>query len=131
MTIKELSQYYMLNREIRDLEEKIRMLEARATSATQDISGMPYSGERSDKTAIGGIISDTRDLLLTRKIQADFEYNRLERYISSVSDSRIRLILTHRFVDLWSWTKIAMSIGGGNTESSVKKAVYRFLEKNP
>lgn len=131
MTIKELSQYYMLNREIRDLEEKIRMLEARATSITQDISGMPYSGGRSDKTAIGGIISDTRDLLLTRKIQADFEYNRLERYISSVSDSRIRLILTHRFVDLWSWTKIAMSIGGGNTESSVKKAVYRFLEKNP
>lgn len=131
MTIKELSQYYMLNREIRDLEKKIRILEARATSATQDISGMPYSGERSDKTAIGGIISDTRDLLLTRKIQADFEYNRLERYISSVSDSRIRLILTHRFVDLWSWTKIAMSIGGGNTESSVKKAVYRFLEKNP
>ena len=55
--------------------------------------------------------------------------NQVEEFISSVDDSMMRRIINLRFIEKMSWGKIANKIGGGNTEDSIKKAFYRFMEK--
>ncbi len=42
----------------------------------------------------------------------------VEQYINSVEDSRMRSILTYRYIDGLSWQQVANKIGGGNTEDS-------------
>lgn len=55
--------------------------------------------------------------------------NQVEEFIAGVDDSRIRRIITLRFIDNLSWNKVADRIGGNNTEDSVRKAFTRFMEK--
>ena len=55
--------------------------------------------------------------------------NQVEEFISSVDDSMMRRIINLRFIEKMPWGKIANKIGGGNTEDSIKKAFYRFMEK--
>jgi hypothetical protein len=55
--------------------------------------------------------------------------NEVEEFISSVEDSHMRRIINLRFIENLSWLQVANRIGG-NTESSVKMAFQRFMEKN-
>lgn len=53
----------------------------------------------------------------------------LQRFVSTVPDSRIRLILQYRFVDGLEWYDVARRMGDDNaTTDSVKMAVRRFLK---
>ncbi|MCI8387041.1 MAG: hypothetical protein HFE63_01065 [Clostridiales bacterium] len=52
------------------------------------------------------------------------------RTINSVDDSFMRQVLTYRFVDGLTWYQVAMSVGGGNSADSIRKACVRFLAKN-
>lgn len=51
-------------------------------------------------------------------------------FIESINDSHMRLIITYRFIENYSWCQVADAIGGGNTEDSVRKAFNRFIEKS-
>lgn len=55
--------------------------------------------------------------------------NEVEQFIANVDDSRMRRIINLRFLENKTWIQIAHIIGG-NTESSVKMAFQRFIEKN-
>lgn len=55
--------------------------------------------------------------------------NDVEEYIESIEDSRMRRIIRMRFIDKLTWNQVAHRVGGGNTEDSVKKAFYRFIDK--
>ena len=51
-------------------------------------------------------------------------------YISNIDDSLVRLALRLKCCDGLEWAQIAQRIGGGNTKDSIKKQVYRYLEKH-
>lgn len=53
--------------------------------------------------------------------------NDVMNFIESVEDSHMRLIITYRIIESYSWNQVADAMGGGNTEDSVKKAFYRFM----
>lgn len=55
--------------------------------------------------------------------------NEVEEYIESIEDSRMRRIIEMRFIDKMTWNQVANNIGGRNTDDSVKKAFYRFIEE--
>ncbi len=131
MTKKELSQLYYLNREIEEQQRRLRELECLATSCTAQITGMPRSSGISEKLAkYATEIADLKALLDLNLKKCFYELNRLNRYIESVDDSQMRLILSLRYINGLSWRQIAFSIGGGNTEDGVRKAHDRFLRKN-
>ena len=131
MTKKELSQLYYLNREIEEQTRRLSELEEIATSCAVTITGMPHAPGITDKVAnYATEIADLRAILDLNLKKCFYELNRLNRYIASVDDSQMRLILSMRYINGFSWTKIAMSIGGGNTPDSVRKAHDRFLQKN-
>ena len=47
MTKKELSKYYYLSREIKDLEERIQTLQNQSVGVSK-LTGMPFSNEKSN-----------------------------------------------------------------------------------
>lgn len=131
MTNKELSQLYYLNREIELDEKRLRELEAESTSITCNMSGMPSGGGASSKVEkIVAEIVDLKAIIAAKQIQCIHERQRLERYIADVPDSLVRMVLTLRYISGLPWSQVAFSIGGNNTEESVKKICYRHLHSS-
>jgi len=83
---------------------------------------------KSESMAI--LIAEQRQLVELKTEQLIIEYNRLNRYIASIEDSQMRLIMSYRFVNGLPWNQVAANIGGNNTADSVKKACYRFLAES-
>ena len=131
MTNKELSQLYFLNKEIKQLESKLMELETTAYKATPNLTGMPGSGKCSDK--VGRYAAEIPDLkaLINLNIEKCWhEKRRLERYIQSIDDSLIRQIFFLRYIELKKWEDVAASLGGNNTENSVKQIHSRYLRSH-
>lgn len=69
-----------------------------------------------------------------RKLESRYENllhvtNDVLDFIESIDDSHMRMIITYRIIENYSWGKVADAMGGGNTEDSVRKAFVRFIEK--
>lgn len=132
MTLKELSQLYYLNREIEQDELRLQELQARATQVTQQTSGMPRGGSV-DQQKIERYVADIIDLkaiIAAKQQQCIHEQSRLERYIADIPDSLTRQIFQLRFISGLNWVQVAFSVGGGNTEGSVKMICYRYIKKS-
>jgi hypothetical protein len=131
MTKKELSQLYYLNREIEEQQRRLAELESLATSATGHITGTPRAMRTADRVGeYASEIADLKALLDLNLKKCFYELNRLNRCIAGAADSQTRLILSLRYINGMTWRQIAFSIGGNNTEEGVKKAAYRYIEKN-
>lgn len=132
-----------------DLQEEVKEVRERINKTEKQIAKIEDEGNVIDSVSggYGGIqhfkiegfpnmeYSRKKTLLYARKATlASLEMelmetlNQVEEFIASVEDSRMRRIITLRFIDNLSWNKVADRIGGNNTEDSVKKAFYRFME---
>jgi hypothetical protein len=130
MTLKELSQLYYLNREIELDQQRLEELRAKAESpSAPKLDGMPHNPtvESRLERYIAEIV-DLSAIITAKQVRCIHERNRLERYINDIDDSRTRMIFALRFVNGLSWVQVAAHIGGGNTDKSVSKACYRYLE---
>ena len=92
------------------------------------VDGMPresnYQQSRLEKYAVS--IADIQKQLAELEKEILQEECTLQRYISTVPDSRMRLILQYRFVDGLKWRDVARKID--DTEDSVKMALQRLLK---
>lgn len=131
MTKKELSQLYYLKKEIKEQQKRIKELETAATSCSSKIDGLPSGTGISDK--IGNYtaqIADLKSLLDLNLKKCFYELNRLNRYIQSIEDSQIQMILTLRYVNGLTWWQIAKSLGVAGDGSTERKKLNRFLKHN-
>lgn len=142
MTKEILKQYADLQQECVEVREKINTLEKQIARIEQDgsvrdkvsggiggwqsftIEGFPYP-EYNRKEAL---IYSRKATLCALEMEIMETINQIESFIATVEDSHMRRIIHLRFVDGLSWGDVAKRIGG-NTEDSVKKMFYRFLEK--
>lgn len=130
MTKQELSQLYYLNREIEHLKIRIEELEVASTSTSSVITGMPHVMGIGDKVGkYAAEISDLKELLDLNLKKCFYELNRLNRYIASVEDSEIRMILSLRYVNGLKWEEVANSINMYASGDSIRKIHDRFLKK--
>ncbi len=130
MTIAELSQFYHITREIADLRRRIRELELKAQPGAARMSGMPGGGGVADPTGdLAAELAEARARLSDELRQRRSERARLEWYIRGVPDAYIRRIMRFRYVDGLSWQAVAFRMGGRNTASGVRMAVFRYVEK--
>jgi len=129
MTVKELSQLSYLNREIAQDKRRLADFEKAAAGTAVTLAGLPHihCGDCAEKNAAQ--LAEIREAIEAKKQLCLAEYKRLMNYITDVDDSLMRQILTFRYVNGFSWVQVAMHIGGGNTEDSVRKAHKRFLDK--
>lgn len=139
-----LTQYCDLCKEYTELQEKISKLEEQIQKITANgtvidtvsgglggiqtfkIEGVPYPELSRKKT----LLYSRKAILSELEMQILENINEVEKFISSINDSHIRRIVTLRIVDGLSWNKIADKMGGFNTEDSVKKAFYRYVDNN-
>lgn len=135
-----LTQYVDLQKECKEVREKIEKLE-------KQIEKLENEGNVIDKVTggLGGLQSfkiegvplpeynKKKALLYVRKAtltELEMELletlNEVEEFITNISDSHIRRIISLRVVDGLSWNEVANRIGG-NTEDSVRMTFNRFM----
>lgn len=131
MTREELSRLYWLNRRIAFDRERLEELEAAAENVTAKISGLPHApADPHNAENIKIAVAEQRELVELQVRQSVIEYQRLTRWLSEVEDPLIYQILYARYVAGKSWLQVAMKIGGGNTEQSVRHLARRYVEKH-
>ncbi len=62
---------------------------------------------------------------LKKKIQAERE---ISDFIENIDDSLLRLILTHRCINCYSWAKITYKVGGNNIADGLRKIFSRYMQ---
>lgn len=143
VTKEVLSQYVDLREEVKEVRLKIERLEKDIQKIEKEgnvidsvsggeggnqhfkIEGFPYP-EYSRKKTLLYARKATLQLLEDDLLQ---KTNEVEEFISSIDDSRMRRIINLRFLENFSWNRVADYIGGGNTEDSTRKTFTRFMEK--
>ena len=129
MTKKELSQLYYLKKEIKEQQKRLEELETLATACTARITGMPHGTGINDKIGkYAAQIADLKGLLDLNLKKCFYELNRINRFIESVQDSEIRMILTLRYMQNLSWSRVAKTMNYQD-ESVPRKRHDRFLRK--
>ena len=145
MTISKeiLVQYADLQKECKEVREKIEKLEKQIAKIEEDgavidkvrggdgglqsfkIEGFPYPEYSRKKT----LLYARKATLSELEMELLETLNEVEAFIASVKDSHMRRIISLRVVDGLSWNKVADYIGGGNTEDSIRMSFNRFMEK--
>lgn len=136
MNIKKLlTQYTDLQQEIKDLEKRIKKLEnfkVEHDKVTGSNSEFPYQPR--SFTIEGYNIQDidrlnkVKSLLVERKEKCEDMKIEIEKFISTIPDSRTRRVFQYRYVDGLSWQAIARRIGKYD-ESYPRKVVHdKYLE---
>lgn len=80
-------------------------------------------------------LADLDKEIRKKDLQILREETRVQKFISTVPDARLRLIIRHRVIDQMSWEKVAQAIGCRvETPAGVKQTLLRFMweqEQNP
>lgn len=142
MTRDILEQYINLNKECVEVEERIRQTERQLAEiekggtvidsvsgglgGTQHfkIEGFPI-GEYTRKK---NLLLSRQLVLLNLNIQILEMTTEIEKFICGINDSFIRRIIDLRVMRGLSWNDVAAKMGYGNTEDSIKKAYYRYVD---
>ncbi|WP_347489254.1 hypothetical protein ABDB91_18790 [Desulfoscipio sp. XC116] len=121
MDKKKLSQLYQLNRDYNKLSQKLLDLKFEQADSVLNGGGVT---DQEDLEAMIRVVKKQRDLAFTSCL---YELKRIYRYLDTVSDSRMRLILSLRYINALSWSQVAACINNGLTADDVKKMHDRFL----
>lgn len=145
MVTKEiLTQYSDLQKEIKEVRQRIEKTEKQIRKMEKDgtvidkvmggegnmqpfkIEGFPYPEYSRKKN----LLYSRKAILANLEMELVETLNQIEEFVASLDDSRMRRIISLRFVENLSWQQVAVRIGGNNTENGIKSVFHRFMEKN-
>lgn len=92
---------------------------------TFHIEGFPVADEDEAKYLLNKNIR----LLSQREHDIAEKVIKVEEYLNTINDSRMRRMITKRYIEGKRWWKVAEEMGSQYTEDSCKKQMERFLEK--
>ncbi len=118
MTAKEIKQ---INKEISRLRSKMIRLENEALNTAPKLTDLPGANNVSDK--VGNTVAQVADIqreIQNLEILRNSALNRLSRDIFEENCLFMRLSLHY------SWTKIALQVGGNNTADGVRMMCERY-----
>ena len=125
MTKRELSKYYHLSMEIKDIEEQINEI-SNSLIGSPIITGMPHgSGISNPVEQKASLLLNLKNKLEKRRATALQELMKIETYIANIEDTEVRLIFTKRYIQFKQWDDIAREMC--MSESSVfRRHKYQF-----
>ena len=128
LTERELNQLYWLNRETEKLQQDLRKLETLGLYKAPIITDVPRGNSQDDK--IAAYVAELLDLkgIVTANLTKIFhERSRLERYIDTVDDAEMRLIIRLRHINGLTWEEIGYEVN--RSKSGVFRKYQRYLKK--
>ena len=123
MSEKELSQYYWLKQEVKQLEDRI-------LEFGDGVGAIKYKdiiSTHGTSLSIQEKKSELISKLIEARLSALEKYLEIERYIETIEDSEIRQIMRYRFLDLFDWFKIGELLNCDRTTASKKLRTYLKL----
>ena len=127
MTKKGLSQYYWLEREIEDMEKRLRAMRERAGAPlSKRPAGMPGGGGARD--GLGDAVAEMADLeavIAAKRAECIRQRRRIERFIYSMDDPVTRMVFTHRCIDGCSWREVAARMGHRMSKENTRQIFRR------
>ena len=140
-----LEQYSSIKKEIADIERMIAESNSKIKKFEKQVVSDTVTGTRSDLTTgpikITGIAQkqiDKENELNRNRIQKMKRFKKrleklvveVEEYIQKIPESEIRRIARFRYIDSLEWRQVAVRMGKGYSETSCRKKIERFLQKN-
>ena len=140
-----LEQYASIKKEIADLERMIAESNGKIKKYEKQVVSDTVTGTRPDLTIgpikITGIAQqqiDRENELNRNRIQKMKRFKKkleklvveVEEYIQKIPDSEIRRIARLRYLEELEWRQVAVRMGKGYSETSCRKKIERFLQKN-
>lgn len=137
MTKQELEEIFHIKKEIQDLGNRVERIEKQSTM----VSDVVQAGYKHHAVIYGVDVKRAYKLqslyakLRKFKIALVDKEKEIENYIETIPFSEIRQILRYRYLDGFSWIKIAHKMNrtyntDKYTEDSIRKKCERYLEKN-
>lgn len=138
-----LRQYIDLKAETREIENRIRKLKDKLDRINAEgnvkytvgggaggiqryhIEGFPVA--EYEETSY--LLAKNIRLLEERKTKAHEMIISVEQFINTIDDSRMRRMITYRYIDGLSLLQTAQKMGKNYTEESCKKQLQRFMKK--
>lgn len=131
MRKEDLMKVYYLNKEITEWKDEIRRIrDSAGPRGMRYDMAKGFSGKCADVVGdAAAMIADTEKKIRKKVTELENARNEIVRYILNIDDCQTRLIFKLRCIDNMNWNQVADRIGGMNSEYSVKKRFYRYLEK--
>ncbi|MBR5809470.1 MAG: hypothetical protein IKY39_05180 [Clostridia bacterium] len=130
MKREELMTVYYLDKEIAEWKEEIERIRESALPRGVRFGTVSGSGRYTDMVAqAASLIADTEKKIKKKLLELELARSEIIRYIMDIDDCQTRLIFKLRCLDHMTWNEVADRVGGMNSEYSVKKRFYRYLEK--
>lgn len=115
MTMQDLRQYSSMRAEIQRLSSR---LEALRLELAED-------NNTETAKAISKLYIEI-DKLHRKQLAKELE---ITKHLETIQDAQVRLSIQMHYIDGATWNEVADAIGGGNTETSCRKYVSRYLKK--
>lgn len=116
MTKDDLMQVYYIDKEISSWKRELDAMTSRSR----------FAG-RNEKDSAKAVETERK---ITRKLaELEAAKEKIIDFIMNIDDCQTRLIFMLRCLNMLSWNAVADEVGGMNSEDSVKKRFYRYLEK--
>ena len=103
--------------EVKRIERKLKVLEARVLNITSQLTGMP-SGGAADRNAVLAAYSDISHDYYERLIEAEKREVEVSDFINRLPTSDSRIILKLRYVDCKKWPKVLVELNKAGRDIS-------------
>ncbi len=123
MTKKTLEQLIDLRKEIMELEKRIKCIEQKKMDTVSDAAKASHTDFQKRQQ-----LSVSMNLLQKRINQAAVLEAEITEYINNVRDSKIRRMMQYKYIDGYTWKRIAGIMH--YDKSYPEKAITRYLQKN-
>lgn len=128
MTKNELNQCYWLNREIEQLKKELQDLEGKEYKP-MDYSGMPRGTVISDSVAKLAVQkAELHELISLKLKECMIARTRIERYINSIDNIEMRMIVRLRHINGLTWSQMALELN--YSERHIQRLYHNFFKLN-
>ena len=132
MTRQDLEKHLKMRRQLMECRDILQNLKRSVGPGTQALTGMPHAPGVKDK--VGDLATEIT--YMERRVAAlqakvDDQAVEVRNFIAGVQDDQMKIILSLRYIRGLTWIEVALVLGGRNTGSGVRSAVWRFFADEP
>lgn len=132
MTRQDLEKHLKLRRQLMECRDILQNLKRSVGPGTQALTGMPHAPGVKDK--VGDLATEIT--YMERRVAAlqakvDDQAVEVRNFIAGVQDDQMKIILSLRYIRGLTWIEVALVLGGRNTGSGVRSAIWRFFSDEP